>query len=108
MKISGTFSINKNLITLLGISFILISTGISQQKSKTMSESTSKDTESCSFDPKEEAKLSAGQISLTDAEWQKKLTPEQFRILRQKGTEAPGTGKYEHFKGNGMFVCAAC
>jgi len=32
----------------------------------------------------------------------------QFRILRQKGTEMAGTGKYEHFKGQGAFDCAAC
>ena len=32
----------------------------------------------------------------------------QFRILREKGTERAGTGEYEHFKGNGIFDCAAC
>jgi peptide-methionine (R)-S-oxide reductase len=67
-----------------------------------------KNSENCAFDPKEETRLADGKISLSDAEWQKKLTPEQFRILRQKGTEAPRTGKYEHFKGEGTFVCAAC
>jgi len=42
----------------------------------------------------------------TDAEWRKLLTPEQYQVLRQKGTEAPFTGKYEN--GQGTYVCAAC
>jgi peptide-methionine (R)-S-oxide reductase len=37
-----------------------------------------------------------------------KLTPEQYRILREKGTEAPFTGEYVHTKDKGMYQCAAC
>ncbi|MCA9485611.1 MAG: peptide-methionine (R)-S-oxide reductase MsrB [Nanoarchaeota archaeon] len=44
----------------------------------------------------------------TDAEWKDKLTPEQYHILREKGTEAPGTGELLHEKREGDFVCAAC
>jgi peptide-methionine (R)-S-oxide reductase len=44
----------------------------------------------------------------SDDEWKKKLTPEQYRILREKGTEAPFSGKLLHEKGSGDFVCAAC
>lgn len=44
----------------------------------------------------------------TDAEWRKILTPEQYRILREKGTELPFTGKYETANGIGKYVCAAC
>lgn len=40
--------------------------------------------------------------------WRKKLTPEQYQVLREKGTEAPFTGEYVNFKGQGMFTCAAC
>lgn len=36
------------------------------------------------------------------------LTPEQYKILREKGTEAPFTGKYVHEKEDGTYVCAAC
>jgi peptide-methionine (R)-S-oxide reductase len=46
-------------------------------------------------------------ITHTDAEWKKILTPAQYFILRQKGTEAPGSGKYNDFWKKGTYVCAA-
>lgn len=45
---------------------------------------------------------------MTSDEWKVKLTPEQYRILREKGTEAPFTGKLLNNKGTGMYQCAAC
>jgi peptide-methionine (R)-S-oxide reductase len=47
-------------------------------------------------------------IILTDAEWRDKLTPEQYRILRQHGTERAFTGKYEKNKAAGEYACAGC
>lgn len=45
---------------------------------------------------------------LTDEEWQQKLSPEQYRILREKGTEYPHTGQYNlHFE-KGTYCCAGC
>lgn len=40
--------------------------------------------------------------------WKQKLTPEQYRILREKGTEVPFTGKLLYNKEKGMYTCAAC
>lgn len=41
-------------------------------------------------------------------EWKDKLTPEQYHILREKGTEAPGTGKLLHNDKTGDYTCGAC
>jgi peptide-methionine (R)-S-oxide reductase len=43
-----------------------------------------------------------------EEEWRKKLTPDQYHVLREKGTEAPFTGEYVHTDAKGMFACAAC
>lgn len=47
-------------------------------------------------------------MNKTDDEWRQSLTPEQYRVLRQKGTEAPGSGAYVDFNKDGMYACAAC
>ncbi|KKT81252.1 MAG: peptide-methionine (R)-S-oxide reductase [Candidatus Yanofskybacteria bacterium RIFCSPHIGHO2_02_FULL_44_12b] len=46
--------------------------------------------------------------SIPDEEWKNKLTPEQYRVLRERGTEAPFTGKYYSSKEIGVYRCAAC
>lgn len=45
---------------------------------------------------------------MSDDEYKQKLTDEQYRVLREKGTEAPGSGKYIDFYEDGMYHCAAC
>jgi len=47
-------------------------------------------------------------IEKSDAEWRRELTPEQYHILREKGTEQAFSGKYYHSKEGGMYLCAAC
>ena len=47
-------------------------------------------------------------LELTDDEWRERLTPEQYQILRQAGTERAFTGKYEKNKQEGMYKCAGC
>ena len=44
----------------------------------------------------------------SESEWKQKLTPEQYHVLREKGTEIPGTGKYLSNDANGDYACAAC
>lgn len=45
---------------------------------------------------------------MDDEEWRQKLTPEQYHILREKGTEIPGTGALLRNEDTGMYQCAAC
>ncbi len=44
----------------------------------------------------------------SEEEWRRELTPEEFHILREKGTERPFTGKYLYDKKKGTYICAAC
>ena len=43
-----------------------------------------------------------------DARWRQELTPEQYKVLREKGTERPFSGEYVHTKDDGIYRCAAC
>ena len=44
----------------------------------------------------------------SEAEWRRELTPEQYRVLREKGTERPWTGELNASKGEGVYRCAGC
>jgi peptide-methionine (R)-S-oxide reductase len=46
-------------------------------------------------------------MRFTDAEWKARLTPDQYYILREEGTERAGTGKYDHFYEKGTYYSAA-
>ncbi|MFA7596018.1 MAG: peptide-methionine (R)-S-oxide reductase MsrB [Novosphingobium sp.] len=47
-------------------------------------------------------------VELNDAQWRERLTPEQYRILREAGTERAFTGEYEKNKSQGEYRCAGC
>jgi peptide-methionine (R)-S-oxide reductase len=47
-------------------------------------------------------------VTKTDAEWRAQLTPEQYNVLREKGTEYAGTSPYTNLKDKGTFECAGC
>ena len=47
-------------------------------------------------------------MTKTDEEWRKELTPEQYEVMRKKGTEPPFTGKYTYSKEDGIYRCGAC
>jgi len=56
----------------------------------------------------EEDNHMTGKINKSNQKWKEELSEEQYRVLRQKGTERPFTGKYNEFKGKGVYLCAAC
>lgn len=65
---------------------------------------------SCQSQEKKEVsrKVATAKIQKTDAEWKKELTPEQYEVLRKKGTERAFTGEYYNHFEKGKYVCAAC
>ena len=47
-------------------------------------------------------------VRKTDEEWRRELTPEQYEVMRRKGTERPWSGEYNHTKEPGVYRCAGC
>jgi len=47
-------------------------------------------------------------IKKSETEWRAQLTPEQYRVVREKGTERPYSGEYFRFEGTGTYYCVAC
>lgn len=52
--------------------------------------------------------MPAKPVQKSEAEWREQLSPEQYHVLREKGTEAPFSGEYVHVDQAGVFTCAAC
>jgi len=48
------------------------------------------------------------EVTKTEEEWRRQLTPEQYEVLRGQGTEPPFSGKYVYVKEDGIYRCAAC
>jgi peptide-methionine (R)-S-oxide reductase len=57
---------------------------------------------------KNESMSDVNQVTRTDEEWKEILTPAQYNVCRLKGTEAPGSGKYDKFFEPGFYKCVAC
>nr|MBA2567517.1 peptide-methionine (R)-S-oxide reductase [Thermoleophilaceae bacterium] len=47
-------------------------------------------------------------VEKSEEQWREELTPDQYEVLRKKGTEAPFTGRYVETKADGTYRCAAC
>jgi peptide-methionine (R)-S-oxide reductase len=52
--------------------------------------------------------MAAHELELTDDEWRERLSPDQYEVLRNRGTEPAWTGKYLHVDEEGVFRCAGC
>ncbi len=83
----------KNLICCISIFSILSCNSIGQTKQKTNTQLSTN---------------MSNKIEKSNEEWKKVLSPEQFNILREKGTEMPYSGKYYLHNEKGTYVCAAC
>ena len=55
-----------------------------------------------------DTKTTPGKVTKSDSEWRKELTPMQYAVLREKATERPFTGEYDHSFDPGTYVCAGC
>src|SRR3954452_21858923 len=55
-----------------------------------------------------ETKTMADKVVKSEAEWRKELTPMQYAVLREKATERPFSGEYEHEQRPGTYICAGC
>lgn len=53
-------------------------------------------------------KASSGRVEKSESEWRKELTPMQYAVLREKATERPFTGEYDHSFDPGTYICAGC
>jgi peptide-methionine (R)-S-oxide reductase len=58
--------------------------------------------------PQQQTTMKKDKIEKTEEEWKRTLSPEQYEVLREKGTEMPFSGKYYLHKEKGTYVCAAC
>src|SRR3954452_2510766 len=55
-----------------------------------------------------DTKTIPGKVVKSEAEWRRELTPMQYAVLREKATERPFSGEYEHEQRQGSYVCAGC
>ena len=58
--------------------------------------------------PKDRKDATNGKVVRTEAEWRKRLAPEQFRVTRKRGTERAFSGAYWHTKDDGIYQCVCC
>ena len=84
----------------LGVLLVVVLAGCNSSRTSSGSDQAGKE--------KESAKMTQGTLPKTDEQWRATLTPEQYRITRQKGTEPAFTGEYWKTKTPGTFRCVCC
>ncbi len=100
----------KKILYLLALLFSLLLTNCSQSQTANSKTETvdKKNSDSKKYpDPEKVSENASFPMQLTDAQWKQKLTPAQYYILREKGTERPFTGKLNHFYQKGTYYSAA-
>jgi len=101
---NDAFDMKSGLFLLLSSALLAMQAGCGPPKPTQVSMNRS------SMDTNNTAEPAAGKVTKTDEEWRKTLTPEQYHVLRQAGTELAFGHAYEEFKkqGVGTYVCAGC
>lgn len=89
------YSPKYSFLLLLSLGMLSLHCGLAQPKSKKIP------------DPPVASAKTKYPMQLSEAEWKKRLTPLQYEILREEGTERAGTGKYDHFYEKGTYYSAA-
>ena len=97
----------KNLLFLVIVSISLLNSNCSSGQSKNKTEEKTMNTKQKYPDPPVADGKTAYPVQYTDAQWKDRLTPEQYYILRQEGTERAFSGKYDHFYEKGTYYSAA-
>ena len=95
-----------NKISSIFIVFLMFSTfGCSQEKE---SIKTAQEAMKTGQNEKTMTEYNGEKIIKTEEEWKKELTAEEYRVLREKGTERAFTGEFDGFKEEGIYLCGAC
>ncbi len=97
----------KNLLFLVIVFLFLLNSNCSSGQSQNKSETKKMNTRQKYPDPPVAGEKTVYPVQYTDAQWKERLTPEQYYILRQEGTERAFSGKYDHFYEKGTYYSAA-
>lgn len=99
---------SRMMVFLRCVIILLSSILLSCNKVKTTEKLTVTFADNDSSNSKKKGATMPEKLIKSDDEWKRILTPEQYKITRQKGTEPPFAGEYHNFKGKGIFQCVGC
>ena len=99
---------NSSLITVMLLAFTINSCGFERSPDTNKKEDSLTTKNKKSLVNLNEGANMDNPLVKSEEEWKKELTPEQYRVLREKGTERPFTGKFDEFFEHGTYYCAAC